>query len=147
MVDNNKKDIESGEHVEPCTRSSFQTRDIADAFSAEVLDEDTCRRLILETLHPSGAHCPGCGKPIRDETTLKNFWACDRATCKECGRWFTAVTSTFMQSARLNFKEIVLLALLAEFLESGIDIRDIANRVGVSPETVRHWIRRFDIYK
>lgn len=144
MVDKNGSKEET---VEPCKRGGFGSHNLDDTLFAEFLDEDMCRRWILERLHPSGAHCPDCNQPVKDETTLKNFWNDGRATCKGCGKWFTALTSTFLQSTRLSFKDILLLAFLAGFLDEGINIGVIAEKVDVSPETVRQWIGRLSIYK
>jgi transposase-like protein len=110
---------------------------------ADFLDEAACRQWFLEVLHPGGVRCPGCGASITDDTTLDNFWGGRRCTCKGCARWFSSTSETFLQSSCLTFRQVFLLAVLADIQGEGLDTNRIAAAVGVSANTVRIWKQRF----
>ena len=114
---------------------------------ADLLDGAACRRWVLERLHPAGPRCPGCDEFITDATTLANFWSGARCVCKTCGKWFTAVSGTFLQGSRLDCKQIFIIALFADILASGLDVGRIAAAAGASSDTVRIWIKRFKAFE
>ena len=124
----------------------FTIADTGNAFCADLLDEAKCRAWVLEQLHPAGAYCPCCHVAIEDRTTLENFHQGERCRCKNCGKWFTATSRTFLQGTQLSYRQVYLLAVLADFLSRGIDISSIGAAVGVSADTVRLWIRRFEVF-
>ncbi|MBI5598407.1 MAG: hypothetical protein HY890_01565 [Deltaproteobacteria bacterium] len=108
---------------------------------ADLLDEAACRAWVLETLHPRGAHCPGCAARIEDATTLKNFWAGRRCACK-CGRWFTALADTPFHGTQLSYGQICLIAALADIMATGLSVFKISAAAGVSDDTARVWIKK-----
>jgi transposase-like protein len=114
---------------------------------AEFLDEEACRRWVLERLHPHGARCPRCDTLITDITTLKNFWSEGRCNCKRCDRWFTALSGTFLEGANLSIEQIFALAVLTGFMNEGVTVKRMAAAVGVSENTIRTWIRRFKVFE
>jgi len=135
-----KKRSPRGKEYSP---GSFSPGEAASALSAELLDEDRCREWILERLHPDGAHCLGCAEPILDGTTLHNFWQGNRCNCKNCGRWFSATSGSFLQNMQLTFAQVFLLASFADYLSCGLTLSRAAAALNISPDTVRIWQRRF----
>ena len=114
--------------------------DVAGKFSAEFLDEDVCRRWILEKIYDGMAiSCPQCSA-LLTENRLRRFWLAERIRCHACGKFFTALTDTFLQGCHLAFREIILLAI---FLHFNIHHREIASILRISTETVRLWDIKF----
>ena len=118
----------------------FLPGDVAKAFSADFLDEVACRRWILETMYDAVCFtCPQCSAPLT-EKGLRHFWLSERIRCYACGKFFTALSGTFLQGCHLAFREIILLAV---FLCFKIHHREIARILKISPETVRLWHKKF----
>ncbi|HSW38051.1 MAG TPA: hypothetical protein VLL97_01000 [Acidobacteriota bacterium] len=120
-------------------RGMFAPTDVLAVFNVNFLDYDFSRIWILKRLHPSGAHCPGCGAAV-PENKLQRFWSNRRISCRACGKYFTALTGTFIAGCQLDFRGLVLLALL---LALGVHDKQIAAIVGMSAENVRLWRRKF----
>lgn len=106
------------------------------AFNADFMNETQCRNWILKKLHPSGAHCPGCGHILTDGRRLNNFWNGDRLNCHICDKYFTALTGTIFSGAHLDFKGLFLLAALTG---CGIPDKIIAEKLNITPQSVRTW--------
>lgn len=117
----------------------FKTGDVLDAFDADFLDEERCRSWVMNKLHPDGGHCPRCGADIPDRQ-MRGFWSCKRMKCGRCGKFFTALTGTFLSGCHLKFREIVLLALL---LALEVPDKQIASILHMSAENVRLWRIKF----
>jgi transposase-like protein len=115
------------------------------AFSAKLFDEGVCRQWVLGKLHPGGAHCPSCKVLLQDKVTLSNFWQGKRCLCKNCGRWFTAKTCTFLQGTQMEYRQIFLLAVLIGFSENGITPERVAQCAGVSSNTVAFWHKKIKV--
>lgn len=126
------------------TTTSFLD-ELSRTFSAELFDEDACRQWVLGRLHPAGAHCPGCDVLLQDKTTLANFRQGKRCYCKSCGRWFTAKTRTFLQGTQMEYRQIFLLAVLLDFMETGITPERIGRCAGVSSNTVSFWHKKIKV--
>jgi transposase-like protein len=71
---------------------------------------------------------------------MHSFWDCKRIKCGRCGKYFTALTGTFLSGCHFNFREIVLLALL---LALGVVDKQIAAILKISSENVRLWRHHF----
>jgi len=127
----------------PARPGHFAPSDAAGVFSAEFLDEATCRAWVLRRLHPGDPRCPSCAALIVDATTLRNFWSGRRCVCKSCGSFFTATSGTFLQGVQLGYRKVFLLAVLADFMAAGLNVQRLAGVLGVSPDTVRIWIQKF----
>ena len=112
-------------------------------FSASFLDEAQCRRWVLGTLHPEGPSCPRCKAVINDEGRLRRFWSNQRIECPSCGKFFSALTGTFLKASHLDFRQIVAMAL---FLDLGLPLKEIAHIIGQDRETVRLWQRKFNVF-
>jgi len=115
---------------------SFTPRDVGCQFGAGFLDEGFCRRWILSGIHGAGQiTCPKCRVPLSD-IALRRFWEGRRICCRACGKFFTALTGTFLGGCHMDFREVIL---LAAFLHFDIPHREIARILRISPETVRLW--------
>lgn len=123
----------------PASTRSLSTETLAGLFSFSALDEAACRKLILDALHPDGARCPDCGLALDNPAS---FMAGGRCVCGACGRWFEARTGTFLQGSQFEYRQVVLLAALAHFMEEGLDTTSVARYLNVSTDTVRIWLKR-----
>lgn len=111
-------------------------------FTVELFDKRVCTEWLLKQLHPDGAHCPGCGKPISSEKSLQNFWSLKRVFCKHCKKTFTALTGTMLNGIQMDLRTLFI---MAAFLELGSDKKMIARLLKIHLETVRIWERKFKI--
>jgi transposase-like protein len=110
------------------------------AFGAGFLDEEMCRLWVLSSLHENtSVGCPECGSVLIG-TGKKNFWDGKRIRCHHCGKFFTALTGTFLSGCHLGYRTIVLLAV---FLSVGMKHDEIARKLGISSEAVRLWNLKF----
>jgi transposase-like protein len=71
---------------------------------------------------------------------LQSFWENKRIKCDRCGKYFTALTNTFLSGCHFDFREIVLLAFL---LALGVSDNQIATTLKISDESVRLWRLKF----
>lgn len=117
-------------------------KSVIDNFTVELFDEKKCTAWILNKLHPEGASCPRCGKPITSEKGLQNFWSLKRVFCKECKGLFTALTGTAINGIQMNLR---ILFVMAVFLQLGTDRKVLAKLLKIHPETVRFWEKKFKI--
>ena len=111
----------------------------AAAFSADCLRREVCLAWLAGQLHPAGARCPGCGVAVADRQ-LERWQSFGRLQCPECGKFYTAVTGTWMSGAKLKPNQIFVLAALVAM---DVDAPLIAAAIGVSEVTVRLWIEKF----
>lgn len=112
------------------------------AFSPAHMDEDYCRKHVIEWLHGGNAACPSCGLQL-EGATLASFRGGKRCHCGRCGRWFNARSGTFLANAELSYSQVFLLAAL---IPTGLTPAQIADFVCVSADTVRIWIKRFKAF-
>ena len=124
--------------------ATFTAADAHAAFGPEFLDDGFCRDWVLRRLHPAGVFCPGCGAAIVGDNRLQRFWSGLRLTCPACGKFFTALTGTFLARSQQSFRELVLLAFL---LEAGFSNTETARLVRNHPNTVRMWRLKFETLK
>ena len=108
-------------------------------FRAELLDEVWCRMFILKRLHGEDPRCPECSGTIQ-EKSLQRFWLGERVRCEVCGKFFTALTGTFLSGSHLSFQEIILLMFL---LQIHVPDKQVAEVIEVSVEAVRIWRHKF----
>jgi len=119
---------------------AFRTGDVCRHYVARFLDVETCRAWIIDRLHPQCPVCPGCSKLIVSGTSLRSFRLGARVRCSNCGKFFTALTGTFLSGGHLSFSGVVLMAIL---IESGATDANIARLMEMSVEGVRSWRGRF----
>ena len=118
----------------------FTPKDALSEFDAGFLYEESCRAWVLYKLHGIKMNCPGCRTELPYNKT-RSFWDCRRIKCDRCGKYFTALTDTFLSGAHFNFREIVLLSLL---IALGVADKQIAAILKISTENVRLWRHRFE---
>ena len=128
----------------PGTPAHFAPAELLAVFGPGFLDDASCRNWVLQKLHPAGVFCPGCGAGIQDDNRLQRFWDGLRLTCPVCGKFFTALTGTFLARSQQTFREMVLLAFL---LGAGFSNTETARLVGNHPNTVRMWRLKFETLK
>jgi transposase-like protein len=103
-------------------------------------DEAACREWILKRSHPDGERCPGCHEKISPKQ-LERFYAAERVKCCSCGKFFTALTGTFLSGCQLSFAEVIALAM---FLSPDITDKKIADVLCMSAANVRIWRMKFE---
>lgn len=118
----------------------FLPANVYGMFSAEFLDEGACRYALLQNMHQGHATCPRC----RSAIVSSGFWAGKRTRCQSCGKFFTAVTGTFLNGTHFDFRTVFCIAL---FLEAGLTHKKIGALLDISPETVRLWKMKFDAFE
>ena len=119
----------------------FDINDVLHDFQANFLNEVVCREWVLKRLHPTGAYCPGCGVAI-PEKSLQRFWMSERVKCCQCNKFFTALTGTFLSGCQLDYREVILLAIL---LSTDMSDKTIAEILNMSAANVRIWRNKFEI--
>lgn len=112
---------------------------ITGVFGAEFLDAGACDAYIIESLHGDCLACPGCGATVAARS-FHGLRVENRVRCRRCGKFFTALTGTFLSGTHLSSREIVLLALL---LGLGVQDKEVARIIGISAESVRLWRLKF----
>ena len=118
----------------------FTPADVLNVFDATFLDEEICRSLVIGKVNTSiTPMCPECKERV-NSVLLPSFWKFRRIRCWNCGKYFTALTGTFLSGCHFNFREIVLLAFM---LALGVDDKQIAETLKISAESVRLWRHRF----
>lgn len=128
--------LEVSENIDkPRVCCGFGASEALAVFDAGFLDVRRCREWVLKRLHPEGVHCPGCGAAIDPDLN-----PLDRRRCKQCGKWFTALTGTFLHGAQLEPEQVVLLAVLSEL---DVNKKVIARILDIHPDSVRLWQAKF----
>lgn len=130
------------EFTERCDVSGhgvFTPQDIESVFNANFLDYEFARIWVLKRLHPDGAYCPGCGVAVH-ENKMQRFWSNQRISCRVCGKYFTALTGTFVAGCQMDFRSLILLSFL---LALDVNAQIIARIIGISKENVRLWRLKF----
>jgi len=120
--------------------SVFTIADVAGVMSPEFLDEEKCRRWILQKLHPAGPCCPRCGAPIISERVLISWWNLRRVCCKNCGRYFNAAAGTMINSININLRQVFLMAWCFSI---GLKATEIADLCQLHADTVKAWRIKF----
>lgn len=120
------------------------TKGIEEINLSEMLDENNCRKWILQRVHPQGPHCPGCDKPIQSQKGLQNFWEGKRVFCKHCNKLFTAATGTMLAGLQIDFRTLYFMAVL---LGLKVDRKKIATSLRIHPDTVKQWEGKFKAFE
>ncbi|HBJ74409.1 MAG TPA: hypothetical protein DDY86_02540 [Syntrophaceae bacterium] len=129
----------SDEPISAERRGVFLPEEVLKVFNVNFLDYEFARMWVLKRLHPHGAYCPGCGAAI-PEKKLRRFWSNGRLSCRGCGKYFTALTGTFIAGCQLDFRGLIILAFL---LALGVHDKEIARITEMSRENVRLWRLKF----
>ena len=112
-------------------KGTFTPADVVVDFDATWLDETLCRSWVLLRLHHQGAVCPKCGSGLRKAQRL-SFYNMKRVRCYTCGKFYTAMTGTFLCGTKLDFRQIVLMNYL---IGIGLDDADVAKAVGLKDQS------------
>jgi transposase-like protein len=120
--------------------SVFTIADVAEVMSPDMLDEEKCRRWILQKLHPDGPFCPRCGAPIDGDRVLSSWWSLRRVCCKNCGRYFTAATGTMVNGINISFRQVFLMAWCFYL---GLKISQVAELCQLHADTAKLWRIKF----
>jgi transposase-like protein len=118
----------------------FGPEDVSRDDVAYFMNEGHCRTWVLTVLHPHGAHCPGCAGLISGGPSLQSFWKGSRVKCCRCGKFFTALTGTFLSGVHLSYAGVIMMAML---IDARADDSQIARLLNMSTEGVRGWRQRF----
>lgn len=119
---------------------NFTPEDAGRIFNADFLDATTCRRWILQMVHgEKHPRCPECRAAL-EGMALQSFWEGKRIRCRQCEKFFTALTGTFLSGCHMDCREIILFAVLLYF---GVGAHEIARILHISQETVRLWRIKF----
>ena len=121
-------------------RGFFSIDDVIREFRACFLSESACRDWVMKRIHPTGAYCPGCHVAI-PEKSLQRFWNSQRVKCCQCNKFFDARTGTFLSGCQMDYREVILLAVL---LTPDITDKIIADILNISAENVRLWRNKFE---
>src|SRR3990170_3549177 len=119
-------------------------KSVIESFTVELFDERVCREWILNKLHPEGASCPGCGKPILSAKCLQNFWNLKRVFCKDCKKIFTGLTNSMLSGVRVDLRTFFVMAV---FLQLGVEKKVISKLLKIHPETIRLWEMKFKAWE
>jgi transposase-like protein len=110
-------------------------------YSTHFLDEDRCRRVILETLYLGGPVCPYCGENLPKERH-ERFFENRHNFCSKCQRKYFATTGTPFNSLKIPFKKAVMIRFL---IEQGYGSNQIRRRLKINNETIRTMRKRFEM--
>jgi len=120
------------------TSGTFAPADVVEALDATWLDETLCRSWVLLRLHHRGAGCPSCGEGIT-AGQRERFFGLKRIRCAACGKYFNALTGTFLSGSRLDMRRLVLLNFL---LGLGLSDSKIAAIIGLDTTNVWRYRKR-----
>lgn len=113
---------------------------IAPQFSASLLDESACRRLVIECLHGVAPRCPGCQEILSDRLIDHGRWrAGQRVRCRGCDRTMSYTSGTVLDGLHITPAELVLFLALNSFALPRARIATIMQR---DPGTIGNWRRR-----
>jgi len=96
-------------------------------------DEADCAETWRQPRWPEGLKCPDCGS-TDVQTRQKNHRNCfHRYRCKECGRWFTDTTGTFLEASNVSLSRWVY---LIREMDKKRSINDISKDLDLRYKTV-----------
>lgn len=106
------------------------------------LDENLCRRSLFELIHPVPA-CPRCGAKLSIERHDR-FYKNRVNSCSSCKKKYFASTGTFLNSAKMTFKEILIILLLIDF---GFRYSEILRFIPQCKGTLNLWLKKHQVFK
>lgn len=90
--------------------AAFSFQDVARAASWRWLDEELCRRWVLEQIYPDDPCCPVCGVAVREGKALASWWQLRRVRCHSCKHYYRATKGTILQHCNLDLRQVIMLA-------------------------------------
>lgn len=133
----------------PYDINGFTASDALAHFGAGALNSLVISRWITEKLHPDNAgQCPVCHKPIISPRAMITFITGGRVKCTACKKFYNNRTNTILHASPLSFEQIYLIAVLSAFAthtksDRSTTRREIAQIVGLHPDSIGHWIKIF----
>lgn len=124
----------------PKAIKSFSAAQALHALNADFFGEAACRQWILKTLHPDGAFCPHCQSAVSNISAAK-FWNMQYMACRACGKRSLATKGTILHNSSLSMRQAFALACL---IALGLSNKQIAEIVGIHPDSVRLWRLRLN---
>ena len=118
---------------------SILTDALAD-FGPRFLDEDFCRRWLLDRIFRDGIKCPYCGYPVEGRQLYYYYRATRQNICAKCRRKFSTLKGSVFHSTKLSFADLVLVAFLAALGETS---EEIAARIRRQPMAVQVALGKF----
>lgn len=112
---------------------------VVEAFRAPLLDEDTCRRELLQLMRPAPI-CPGCMRCLT-AAEIERMLDGREIRC-ECGRKSTPRSGTVLEGVHADYRTVLLIACMSWW---GVTRTEIATRCGVSIDTVRRITERLRV--
>ena len=120
---------------------AFTPAEVGAEMCYELIKFAEVSRWLVTRLHPSGMWCPRCSADLGDSAQRWERWyALEQVRCPECGKKFTASTGTLLEGAKLEPREIFL---LADYLDLDVPPKRIAARLKIDLATVRSWQQKF----
>lgn len=129
--------------------NGFTSSEALAHFGVGALNGLVVSRFIIDKLHPENAgQCPACHKPIISPRTMITFITGGRVKCPACNKFYNNRTNTILHASPLSFEQIYLIAVLSEFAiatksDRSTTRREIAQIVGLHPDSVSHWTKIF----
>lgn len=100
------------------------------------MNEIKCRVELIKFFHAGEVRCISCGKVLDiDRLSRGSFLKCS------CGKKQNWKSGTIFQGSRLKASELLMIKYL---LEKHIEVKDIANELNLTVDTVKLWKFRFN---
>lgn len=112
-------------------------------FGFDLIKYDDCCLWIVSQLHPVGAYCPECSFAV-PHVHQDRFYKFEQVRCQNCKKKFTAATGTLLSGAKLEPREIYLLAVMSQW---GVPAPKIASVLHCHVDTVANWQSHFKAHQ
>jgi transposase-like protein len=119
--------------------SSLKADHIFKVFTPAFLDEDYCRKWVIDRLHPDGIFCPECGSPLREQRQ-DAIRRGGKTACYECGKQFTALTGSVFSGYRSDYRTIFFTLFL---IGAGFPTNEIMVKTGISRTSICRYRKIF----
>lgn len=109
----------------------------------DLISENFVNCFLGAIIHGCMATCCHCGSPL-SEKAAKMFFRQRITSCIACGRKVHIWKNTPLAGAKISPKQIVLISSLSQ---RGLDTKQVAEVVGISPRTVEDWLSKLEGYR
>ncbi len=117
--------------------SEFTPEAVAESFSPEMLDADSCRQWVATATRGENPVCPSCGILLTDQQCQRLLDG-KQVDCR-CGVSSSPRSGTILEGSTLSDRQLVFILAL---LHLGIPADQIANMAGCSRASVYNWRNR-----
>jgi len=111
---------------------------VAESFGPDMLDDDACRRWVIEATRGANPSCPFCGEPFRESDTSRLFDG-KRVRCQVCDRNSSPRTGTIIEGSTLSDRQLMF---MLSMLHWEIPVYTLAAMTGCDHSTVYNWRNR-----